>query len=181
MNNENFKWLTKDIDSSLVLRVIDKKSNINDDNYVIFNVKDVLNVIGDKLNVETANIDDLTNLLTIGIVRFTNIDNINDVLDIPFRNLYMLYSDGNFLGDNIQKSISSSKLDSFLVVDGDVRDEFLIFSLIIDKVSDDLDKVMEIASKFGEYGMQEKFDALTNLTLINHRRLLSDSKNSMLR
>ena len=37
------------------------------------------------------NIDDLTNLLTVGMVRFCNITDSQDILDVPFRNLYKLY------------------------------------------------------------------------------------------
>ena len=34
---------------------------------------------------------------------------------------------------------------------------------------------MKIASVFGSYGMQEKMDALNEITLINHRRLKNDN------
>ena len=180
MANNNFKWLTGDIDSSLVLKVIYKKNNVHEE-YAIFNVQDVLEVTGDKLEVETANIDDLTNLLTIGIVRFVNVGDMSDILDIPFRNLYMLYENGNVIGENTKKLIPFSKLDTFSVIDGTVRNDFLVFSAIINDASDDLNEVMRIASEFGGYGMQEKFDALTNLTMINHRRLVSDVKNKGLK
>ena len=84
--NSNFKWLTRDIDNSLILKVL-----YNDSDYAVFNVLDVLEVTGDRLDVETANIDDLTNLLTVGMVRFYNINDVSDIVDIPFRNLYNLY------------------------------------------------------------------------------------------
>ena len=177
MMDGNFKWLTGDIDSSLILKVIYKKDKIYD-NYAVFNVYDVLEVTGDKLDVETANIDDLTNLLTIGIVRFVNINDISDVLDIPFRNLHMLYKNGNILGESTENLIQFSKLDTFSVIDGTIRNDFLVFSSIINEVSDDLMEVMKIASEFGSYGMQEKFDALTKVTMINHRRLVNDIKNN---
>lgn len=179
MTNSNFKWLTGDIDSSLILKIIYKKNSVQEE-YAIFNVYDVLEVTGDKLEVETANIDDLTNLLTIGMVRFININDKSDVLDIPFRNLYMLYEDGNMLGENTQKLIPFSKLDIFSVIDGTIRNDFLVFSAIINNISDDLREVMKIASEYGSYGMQEKFDALTRVNMINHRRLVDDIKNKNL-
>lgn len=176
--NRNFRWLSNDIDSSLILKVVYKKNNVVED-YGVFNVSDVLDVTGDKIDVETANIDDLTNLLTVGIVRFVNIINNDDILDIPFRNLYMLYEKGNVLEKNdFSKIISFKELDAFSVIDGTVKNDFSVFSVLISKITDDLKEVIDIASQFGGYGMQEKFDALTRITIINHRRLLSD-RNSM--
>ena len=176
MANNNFRWLTNDIDNSLILKIIYKKDNKFEE-YAVFNVLDVLDVTGDKLEVENANIDDLTSLLTIGIVRFVNMNDKSDILDIPFRNLYMLYDDGNLLGDNTNKLIPISKLDTFSIVDGTVRNDFLVFSAIISDVSDDLKEVMNIAKNFGGYGMQDKFDALSRANLINYHRLVNDSKN----
>ena len=180
-DNKNFKWLTNDIDCSLILKVVPKKDNLLD-NYVVFNVSDVLDVTGDKLEIKTANIDDLTNLLTVGIVRFVNINNPSDILDIPFRNLYMVYENGNVLGDSdFSKFLSFKEIDAFSVIDGVVQNDYIIYSVIISKISDDLNEVMNIASKFGNYGMQEKFDALIDITTINHKRLLSDVQNIRLK
>jgi hypothetical protein len=64
----------------------------------------------------------------------------------------------------------------FSVIDGEVNEECSIYSALIAPASDDLYKVMKIAYEFGNYGMQEKFDALSDITLINHRRLINDSK-----
>ena len=57
-----------------------------------------------------------------------------------------------------------------------MRDDLLVFSGVIGDVSDDLKDVMEIAYMFGSYGMQEKFDALNKITIINHQRLVNDKK-----
>ena len=176
MTNNNFKWLTYDIDSSMVLKVIYDKDKIDSD-YAIYNVIDVLEVTGDKLDIETANIDDLTNLLTVGIVRFVNVSDINDVLDIPFRNLYKLYENSNILGEKSDKMMSFEEMNVFSVIDGNFRNNYLIFSTLIDDISDDLYDVMKIAYEFGSYGMQEKFDALTKITMINHRRIINDDTN----
>lgn len=173
MINKNFKWLTYDIDSSMVLKVIYPYGEKNSE-LAIYNVVDVLGVTGDQLNVKTANIDDLTNLLTVGIVRFANVNNQGAILDIPFRNLYLLYENSNVLGNPTNKYLSSSSLDSFAIIDGNMQKEMVIFPVLIRDVSDDLKKVMEIAYKFGGYGMQEKFDALSKVTMINHRRLVAD-------
>lgn len=178
MTNKNFKWLANDIDSSIVLKVINKEDG-KEVNYGSFCVKEILETDGDVLDVTTANIDDLTNLLTLGIVRFTRIDNNGDILDIPFRNLYLLYKNASVLGvdEHIRgRLLSFKELELFSVIGGKVRDDLSVFSCVIMDVSDELREVMEISSAFGGYGMQEKFDALTKITMINHRRLIEDER-----
>ena len=178
MANDNFKWLTYDIDSSIVLKVV-RKNNDKIDDCVIFNVIDVLDVSGNSLNIMTANIDDLTNLLTIGIVRFANMGDLSDVIDIPFRNLYKLYENSNRLGEDISIGLSFLDIDAFSVIDGSVRSDCMVYSTIINDVSSDLSRVMEIACEFGSYRMMKKFEVLSEITLINHRRLVNDKISRM--
>lgn len=180
MTNNNFKWLINDINSSLVLKVIYKKNDVREE-YAIFDVFDVVGATGDKINIETANIDDLTKFLTLGMVRFVNTDDISDILDVPFRNLNMLYQNGNIIGVDTNKLIPMSKLESFSIIDGSVKNEYFVFSALINDISDDLKEMMKIASEFGSYGMQEKFVALDKITMINHYRLMEDNKNRNLR
>lgn len=180
-SKNNFKWLTDDINNTLVLKVIYKRDN-KEEFYGVFNISDVLETTGDELEVETANIDDLTNLLTLGIVRFVNVSDSGDILDIPFRNLYLLYNNANILGDSdIKKLISFKELDTFSIIDGTIRNDFLVFSTKIAEESDDLSEVMKIAYEFGSYSMQEKFDALSKINLINHQRILNDKRGKMLK
>lgn len=170
--NNNFKWLSHDIDSSLILKVL-----YNEDDYAVYNVLDVLEVTGNKLNVETANIDDLTNLLTIGMVRFYNINDFCDIIDVPFRNLYKLYYKDDILLNEMSNNIVSFKeLDAFSIIDGTISKNYVIVSSVIGHPTDDLDKVMKISHKFASYNMQEKFDAMSEITLINHRRLKNDTE-----
>ena len=180
MMNNNFKWLANDIDNTLVLKVV---SNENKDiSYGAYCVMDVLEVDGDKIDVVTANIDDLTSLLTMGMIRFINISNSNDILDIPLRNIYSLYKNAKVLGKEKEgRLLSFKELDAFSVIKGKMRDDLLVFSGVIGDISDDLKNVMEIAYLFGSYGMQEKFDALCKITMINHQRLTNDKKERELR
>lgn len=171
--DNNFKWLVNDIYSTLVIKII------YDDNTVLgtFDVSDVLETTGNKLEVKTANIDDLTNFLTLGIVRFVNVINGDDIVDIPFRNLYRLYKNANVLSSNSEGILTSFKeIEAFSVLNGVVREDLFIVSSLISEVSNDLDEIMQIAYEYGSYGMQKKFDALSRVTLINHRRLLEDKK-----
>lgn len=169
--NSNFKWLAHDIDNSLVLKVM-----YNDSEYEVFNILDVLEVTGDKLNVETANIDDLTNLLTVGMVRFCNITDSQDILDVPFRNLYKLYyNDGVLLKEMENKIVSFSDIDVFSIIDGTISNDYKIIAAVFSKPTEELDKVMRIASSFSSLNMQEQFDAMSEVTMINHRRLKEDN------
>ena len=168
--NNNFKWLEYDIDKSLILKVV-----YNDEEYAAFNVLDVLEITGDQIDIETANIDDLTNLLTIGMVRFYNINDSHDIIDIPLRNLYKLYYKDNIVIDEMDSNILSFKeLDAFSIIDGTITNDYKVISYVIDKPTDDLVKIMKIASKFVSSGMQEKFDLMSEATLINHRRIKND-------
>lgn len=172
-NDKNFKWLTSDIYSTLVINIM------MDNNTLLgtFDVSDILETTGDKLEVKTANIDDLTNFLTLGIVRFVNVINGDDIVDIPFRNLYTLYQNASVLGMRPEGHLMTFKeLEVFSVLNGVVRDDLLISSSIIDELSDDLKEIMKIAYDYGNYGMQEKFDAMSRVTVINHRRLQDDKK-----
>lgn len=179
--DKNFRWLENDIDNTLILKIVYEEDN-DIKLYGIFNVMDVLELTGDELEIETANIDDLTNLLTLGIVRFVNISDNGDILDISFKNLYRLYENANVLGENNhQKLISSEDLDTFAIIDGKVQKNFFISSALINQASDDLMEVMKIACEFGGYGMQEKFDALSKITVINHKRLVNEEKERMLK
>ena len=178
--DKNFKWIMQDIDSTLILKVVYIKNGIQEE-YGIFNVVDVLETPCDKLEIDTGNINDLTNLLTLGIVRFTNIIDSSDVLEIPFRKLYLLYKNASVLTEETEgKLIPFSELDTFSVIDGTIRNDLLLFSCQIDKVSDELSNVMKIAYEYSEYNMQEKFSALNKITEINHRRLIDESKDRTL-
>ena len=172
----DFKWLVNDINSTLVLKVVSRVASDSSD-YGTYCIQDILENDWDKLNIKTANIDDLTNLLTLGIVRFVNMIDSSDMLDIPFRNLYKLYESADVLGVNKDgRLFSFQEIDAFAVIDGVVRNDLLLSCSLVNKISEDLNDVMKIAYNFGKYGMQEKFDALTKVTLVNHRRLMFDNK-----
>lgn len=174
--NNNFMWMEEDIRDTLVLKVI-RQVDDKQELYGVFEVLDVLETTGDQLDIETANIDDLTKMITMGMVRFVNVLDSSDIIDIPLRNIYILYEKGNKLGEIGEcNEITFDEVDAFSIIDGTVINDLLILSAMIGDCSEDLFKVMNISSKFGSYGMQEKFDALSEITLINHRRLISDLK-----
>ena len=177
----NFEWLTGDIDNSLVLKVVYKKDNIYEE-YGVFNIGEVLETPCDELDVASGNIYDMTNLLTLGVVRFVNVSDRADVLEIPFKKMYFLYKNSNILGEEEQdKLISFGELDTFSIIDGTIRNDLLVFSAVINEPTDDLKEVMKVAAEYGEYGMQEKTDALRKITVVNHRRIVNDRKTKTLK
>jgi len=176
----DFKWLVNDINSTLVLKVVSRVASDSSD-YGTYCIQDILENDWDKLNIKTANIDDLTNLLTLGIVRFVNMIDSSDMLDIPFRNLYKLYDKAYVLGHEQKGNLISFKeVETFSIIDGRIRNDLMIYSAVVDKLSDDLSEIMMIASEFGRYGMQRKFDALTRVMNINHQRLIEDNKRKVI-
>ena len=174
INNRNFKWLLQDIDSTLVLKVL-YKNNDEEKEYGVFNVFDVLETPCDKLEIDNGNINDLTNLLTLGVVRFVNMVDSSDILEIPFNKLYLLYKNSfRFDEEDNVRLIPFSELDTFSIIDGTVRNDLLLFSAGVNDVSKELSLLMEIAYKYNEYGMQEKFNALKKINEINKNRVLMD-------
>ena len=179
--DKNFKWLLHDIDSTLVLKVV-YLDNGKEEEYGVFNVMNVLETPCEELEVDTGNINDLTNLLTLGIVRFTNMIDLRDVVEIPFKKLYLLYKNACVLEDDKEGTlIPFSDVDTFSVIDGTIRNDLLLFSATIDKVSEDLSNVMKIAYEYDGYDMQEKFNALLKITEINHRRIMTEEKEKILK
>lgn len=172
-NKNNYYWLKNDIESSLILKVYSNNESV----IGTYEIQDVLETDGDDLNIKPANIDDLTNLLSLGIVRFTNIINSNDIIDIPFRNIYKLYINANVLETQQQgKRISLKELDGFAVINKQIKENLIIYPAIYNNISEDLLQIIKTSSEFGNYGMQQKFDALSDINLLNHKRVNEDNK-----
>ena len=199
--NNNFKWVMQDIESTLMLNVMYTRNGVNE-KYGVFSVTDVLETPCDELEIENGNINDLTNLLTLGVVRFTNIVDSADVIEIPFKKLYLLYknswrspdtkipfskldyvySEAETYDYEVGKLMRFSELDTFSVIDGTVRNDLFLFSIVSNAVSVDLISLIEIAYRYekSDY-MREKFDALKAINKINEKRLVNDEKERTLR
>jgi len=175
VDNNNFKWLVNDIYNSMILKLYYKKNN-SSMMCGSFDVLDVVNTIGDELDIEFANIDDMTKLLTMGMVRFTRVDDISDIIDIPFRNLYKLCQNYNENLDGSQV-VSLEELEAFAVFDGALINKgYYVEGCIVQELTEEIKRLIEVASGFGNLGMQEKFDALTEVNMIDYRRIQSDKK-----
>ena len=89
MNNMDFSWIIKDINDSLIIKAFYEEKSISFD-VCNYSAKEILSTTGDELLVEESNVSDISNFLNMGIVRFGNSN--GGIMDIPLRNIYMLYS-----------------------------------------------------------------------------------------
>ena len=173
----NFKWLVNVIYTNIIIKLyrVNKDDNIK---YYIdsFEILDVLDTTGDEFEIKFANIDDITKFITMGIVRFTN--NSGDIIDIPFRNLYKLYGSGNMVSlYSAFPDVSLSDIEAFSVFNDEIiNDNYYVEAWLLSTKNDDLDRIMDIAFNFGNMDMQEKFNALSEVNMINYRRMQEDKK-----
>lgn len=162
----DFNWIVQEIDASIIFMLVK-------DNKIIggYQVSDILTGDMDDVAVKFANIDDLNNFINHAVVRFCDVKNRFNIVDIPIRRLKILYENSNKLGLNTgTKRISPSELDSFLVLDEkSVGDEYLIQAINFGKISEELEKIITIASEYSNMGMQERFDALGSINLANYQ------------
>ena len=137
MNGSNFSWLVEDIYASLIIRLY-----YNDEDFGTYEACDIRDVTGSLVDIEFANIEDITNLLTLSVVRFINVIDKNSFIDIPIRNLYKLYEDDNFENMIIsERDIDIKELDGFSLIDGVIgNNNYRIRVFVTNMISEDLKK-----------------------------------------
>jgi len=173
MKSSNFSWLVDDIYASVIIKLF-----YNDEDFGTYEACDIRDVTGSLIDVEFANIDDITNLLTLSVVRFINIVDKDSFIDIPIRNLYKLYRDENEKNYIMsEREISMDELDGFSVVDGTIgNNNYKIKVFVTNMITDDLKQMYEFARVFGNLDMQEKFNALSSVNSIGYKRILRDKE-----
>ena len=115
--------------------------------------------------------DDLTNFINYSVIRFTNIQNEKNIIDIPLRKLQLLYDNSNKIGDISNKKISFETLEAFTIYNNNVISVGLNFiSFKINEPSDEFKEILQISSTYPTMGMQEKFDALNKINIINYQK-----------
>ena len=160
----NLNWLVEDIDSSYVMTLYEGDKTLG-----VYGIMDILTNGLDELNIRFANIDDLTHFVSHAIVRFAEIKNNDNVLDIPIRNLYMLSKYANGLGES-DKLIPISVLEAFCVRNNEVLSEKITASIYkIAEDTENLEEVMNITKDFNSLGMNEKIDALEKINILNYK------------
>ena len=162
----DFNWMVREIDSSIMILLY--KDNVMVGGYTASYI-----LAGDmnKLEVKFANIDDLNNFINYAVVRFCDIENRYNIIDIPVRMLKKFYESSNILGDIKERiKVKASDLDCFAIVNGTNNiDDYMLEVVSYNDVSDEFNRVITIANGYHSLNMQEKFDALGNLNLTNYR------------
>lgn len=163
----DFNWMVRDIDISIIFM-------LSKDNHVVsgYQVYGILSTDMNELAIKFANVDDLTNFVNYAVVRFVDVKNNNNIIDIPVRKLSLLYKNANKIEEGTsRKKIKLNELECFSVLNEEaISDGYLIEAINFNDVSDELTKVMDITANYFNMGMQEKFDALANINLINYQR-----------
>ena len=167
MNNEyNFDWVVQDIDESLIFILRDGKENLGS-----YAVSELKTNSYDDVNVKFANINDLTNFVNYTAVRFVDSLNPENFIEVPLRNLCVLYEKNSGITEEEPQGIRLSGIDAFGINAGRaVNDGYAMYVYTINEESDDLKDLMNITHKFNELSMNDKIDALEEINLINYQR-----------
>lgn len=163
----DFDWLVQEIDNSIILKLVNEDKTIG-----VYQVSDILAGDFDKIMVRFANANDLIKFINHSIVRFRDIDSKENIIDIPLRKLNLLFLNSNFILDGDKNHVSVSDLEAFCVRDEKIlKKDCQIYTYKVNDESEELKNIMDIAFKFGNLGMQETFDALAKINLINYHRM----------
>ena len=75
--------------------------------------------------------------------------------------------------------LSLSELNAFTVINGTLPgDNYKIIATVINKQSNELNKLMELSRDYGKMSMDEKFLALKEINDINELRIKKEKKKS---
>ena len=161
----DFSWIVSEIDNSLILKLMSDKKEIG-----IYQVSDIGYDV-DSVEVKFANIENLVRFINHSGVLFRSVSDGNNIIRIPLRKLFLLFSNSNKLGDGTKKSINTNKLDAFMVCDGNpLKGNYQILSYKVNEESEELKTIMEVAYNFGELGMNDKIEALEKVNLVNYHK-----------
>ena len=108
----------------------------------------------------------------MGIVRFGNSN--GGIMDIPLRNIYMLYSNAV----DFYKNNDNSDIIDFSSIEGfSVQKIYDLQSFIISNVSSILLEILEIAKNFSVMDNNKKYKALVRVMEINREMVIKNVKN----
>ena len=161
-NIYDFNWLVTDINDSITFKLYYRNDNRND--FIgTYDVLSLVSVVGDTLIVRTANISDLKDFLEIGYVRFARLDNDREdnIVDIPLRKIYKLFQDANEINAIDEKCVKLTDIEgSSRYDDSYVNDGYVVVAYKIKEPSEELNRIIKIANKFGNMGLSEQLEAI---------------------
>lgn len=164
----DYEWITRNINNSFVFSLVDAYKNA----VAVYQASDIINIVGDNVEIKNANINDLTNLITIGVMRFTTHDGTK-YIDIPIRNLYRLFKKTNILTPEkiefINEPIPLTELEAFVPnKEIDIQNYSFVVARI-DTENEMLKRLLNLIGNYNNMGMSEKFEALNEINNINYQ------------
>jgi len=177
MEQYDYEWITKDINDSILIEIVQVEEDGNYKKYNSYQAIDVIDCAGNDVSVGKANVNDLVNLLTIGTMRFKGITN-DEILDIPFRTLYKLYEFANSIKMEdleikiINRLLSFDELNAFTIINETIpSDNYKIIATTFSEPTDSLNKLICFARDYVVLGLDEKFQILKELNKVNSERI----------
>lgn len=157
----DMNWLINEIDNNLTIILYNKDKSLG-----TYHVDKVITNTQDEISIKFANIEDLNNFINLSFVRFKNTNDLKSIIDIPINKLYLLFSK---LEKNV--TIPLDDLNAFSIYkDKMINKDYYILINQTKEISDEFKKVINIAHNYQTLGMQEKFDALEDINLINYHK-----------
>lgn len=162
----DFKWLIGDIDESIIFMLRDGKQMLGS-----YAVKDIITNGLDNDEIKFANINDLTNFVNYTSVRFVDSRDNTNIIDIPLRNLELLYAKTNEITREEPIGISLPELEAFGVSNNYVLTHgYAIYAYRINQPSEELKEIMHLTHDFVSLSVNDKINALEEINLINYQR-----------
>ncbi len=170
----DYEWITQDINNSIFIKLVQVSNDGKISNYGVYIAIDVIDFAGQDMTVGQANVNDLTNLLTVGTMRFKNFST-NEIIDIPFNKLFDLYQKANVITSDVTELKVTNELQSledlnaFTIVGKEMAtDQYKIISTILNHPSEALKKLIEYAKDYPNMSMEDKFNALSEVNRLNY-------------
>ncbi len=161
----NLGWLEREMYDNYILSVYDKSSLIG-----IYQMDQVLTNSLDEFKIKFANIDDLTKFITNSLVRFRQIINPDNFLDMPISYLSLFDESSTLIGDE-DRFVDRNTLGMQGLMNGELLHDPVTIS--IHKVADnspELSEIIKLTKEFINLDMASKMDALNRINLINYNR-----------
>lgn len=165
--DNNFKWIIEDINDSMIVRVTyhDKDGNLITSTC---KCQDIFKLDTTNLDITSGNILDMQNLL-LGLLRFIPDTDNSIIIDIPLRNLLVLYEKTNKLDHgSLGRDILLKELHGFSSSDVEVIEPYSP-----EEPSEDLQMIMKISHNFPKLTPSEELQSLMKLNELNQERLKS--------
>ena len=164
----DFSWIVSEIDNSLILKLVSGNKEIG-----VYQVSEIGYDVN-SVEVKFANIEDLIKFINHSSVVFREVSDKKNIIRVPLRKLFLLFSNCNVLVDNSKRNINVNEIDAFVVCDGEmVNGNYQIQAYKVKEESDELKDIMEVAYKYSDLGMTDKIEALERVNLVNYHKTSS--------